>query len=102
VLYLQDGQNLFDPRTSFIPGRTWEVREHADAAIRAGEVEPLIIVGIYNTGAAWPSTPMSATGRWAAARPRNTASPSPAKSCPSSRPQYRVRTDRGSPAWAGR
>jgi enterochelin esterase-like enzyme len=49
VLYLQDGQNLFDPRTSFIPGRTWEVREHADEAIRVGEVEPLIIVGIYNT-----------------------------------------------------
>jgi enterochelin esterase-like enzyme len=49
VLYLQDGQNLFDPRTSFIPGRTWEVREHADEAIRAGEVEPTIIVGIYNT-----------------------------------------------------
>jgi enterochelin esterase-like enzyme len=51
VLYLQDGQNLFDPRTSFIPGRTWEVREHADEAIRAGEIEPLIVVGIYNTPA---------------------------------------------------
>ena len=51
VLYLQDGQNLFDPRTSYIPGRTWEVREQADAAIRAGEVEPLVIVGIYNTPA---------------------------------------------------
>jgi enterochelin esterase-like enzyme len=51
VLYLNDGQNLFDPRTSFIPGRTWEVREHADAAILAGELEPLIIVGIYNTPA---------------------------------------------------
>jgi predicted alpha/beta superfamily hydrolase len=51
VLYLNDGQNLFDPRTSFIPGQTWQVREHADAAIRAGEVEPLIIVGIYNTPA---------------------------------------------------
>jgi enterochelin esterase-like enzyme len=51
VLYMQDGQNLFDPRTSFIPGQTWEVREQADAAIRAGEVEPLIIVGIYNTPA---------------------------------------------------
>ena len=50
VLYLQDGQNLFDPRTSFIPGQTWQVREQADAAIDAGEVEPLIIVGIYNTG----------------------------------------------------
>jgi enterochelin esterase-like enzyme len=50
VLYLQDGQNLFDPRTSFIQGRTWQVRESADAAIEAGLVEPLIIVGIYNTG----------------------------------------------------
>ncbi len=50
VLYLQDGQNLFDGGTSFIPGRTWQVRENADAAIEAGEVEPLIIVGIYNTG----------------------------------------------------
>lgn len=50
VLYMHDGQNLFDGRTSFIAGRTWMVREHADAAIEAGEVEPLIIVGIYNTG----------------------------------------------------
>jgi predicted alpha/beta superfamily hydrolase len=50
VLYMHDGQNLFDPRTSFIPGRTWEVREQADAAIKACEVEPLVIVGIYNTG----------------------------------------------------
>ncbi|WP_263359211.1 alpha/beta hydrolase [Acidicapsa ligni] len=50
VLYLHDGQNLFDPRTSFIPGRTWQVRESADAAILAEEVEPLVIVGIYNTG----------------------------------------------------
>jgi enterochelin esterase-like enzyme len=50
VLYLHDGQNLFDPRTSFIPGRTWQVAETADAVIEAGEVEPLIIVGIANTG----------------------------------------------------
>jgi predicted alpha/beta superfamily hydrolase len=50
VLYMQDGQNLFDGRTSFIQGRTWEMREQADDAIEAGEVEPLVIVGIYNTG----------------------------------------------------
>lgn len=50
VLYLHDGQNLFDGRTSFVPGRTWQVLEHADAAIEAGEAEPLVIVGIYNTG----------------------------------------------------
>jgi enterochelin esterase-like enzyme len=50
VLYLHDGQNLFDGRTSFVKGRTWQVREHADEAIEAGEVEPLVIVGVYNTG----------------------------------------------------
>ena len=50
VLFLQDGQNLFDPRTSYIPDRTWQVREQADAAIEAGEVAPLVIVGIYNAG----------------------------------------------------
>lgn len=50
VLYMHDGQNLFDGRTSFVKDRTWQIREHADAAIKAGEVEPLVIVGIYNTG----------------------------------------------------
>jgi len=50
VLYLHDGQNLFDGRTSFVKDRTWQVREHADAAVEAGEIEPVVIVGIYNTG----------------------------------------------------
>ena len=50
VLYLNDGQNLFDPATSYIKGKTWQVRETADAMIEAGQVEPLVIVGIYNTG----------------------------------------------------
>ena len=49
VLYLQDGQNLFDPDTSFIPGNYWRVGETADELIMSGAVEPLIIVGIYNT-----------------------------------------------------
>lgn len=51
VLYLHDGQNLFDGETAFVRGRSWQLHEHADAAIEAGEVEPLIIVGIHNTGA---------------------------------------------------
>ena len=50
VLYLHDGQNLFDPDTSFVRGRTWRVAETADAVIGSQEVEPLIIVGIANTG----------------------------------------------------
>jgi enterochelin esterase-like enzyme len=50
VLYLQDGQNLFDPGTSFIPGVDWKVGETADALIAQGKIRPLVIVGIYNTG----------------------------------------------------
>ncbi len=50
VLYLHDGQNLFDPATSFVAGRTWRASEEADAAIASGEAEPMVIVGIYNTG----------------------------------------------------
>ena len=51
TLYMQDGQNLFQPETSFVKGNYWRMGETADALITAGEIEPLIIVGIYNTGA---------------------------------------------------
>jgi enterochelin esterase-like enzyme len=50
LLILQDGQNLFDPQTSFIRGKTWRVAENADDAIAAGEAEPLLIVGVANAG----------------------------------------------------
>ena len=46
VLYLQDGQNLFDDATSF--SQEWRVDETAQELIEAGEIRPLIIVGIYN------------------------------------------------------
>jgi predicted alpha/beta superfamily hydrolase len=49
VLYLQDGQNLFDGATSFIVGQEWRVDETAQALIQSGAIEPLIIVGVYNT-----------------------------------------------------
>ncbi len=52
VLYLQDGQNLFDGSTSFIPGMDWHVRQTADTLISNGMVQPIIIVGIYNAGKA--------------------------------------------------
>jgi enterochelin esterase-like enzyme len=50
LLVLQDGQNLFDPETAFIRGRTWHVADNADAAIEAGEVEALVIAGVANAG----------------------------------------------------
>jgi predicted alpha/beta superfamily hydrolase len=50
VLYMHDGQNLFDPDTAFVRGQHWRLGEMADMLIAEGRVEPLIIVGIYHTG----------------------------------------------------
>ena len=50
VLYLHDGQNLIDPRTSYVPDRTWRVHTTADQLVREHLIEPVILVGIYNTG----------------------------------------------------
>jgi len=48
VLYLHDGQNVFDQATSF--GEEWHVDETAQDLIIAGRIEPIIVVGIYNGG----------------------------------------------------
>jgi len=48
VLYMHDGQNLFDASTAFI-GIEWGADETADRLIRAGKIPPLMIVGIANT-----------------------------------------------------
>ena len=45
---LQDGQNLFDPKTSSF-GVDWQADENADSLIRDKIIVPIIIVGIYNT-----------------------------------------------------
>src|SRR5215813_14816840 len=50
VLYMNDGQNLFDGATSFIPGQEWRIDETAQSLIGEGKIEPLIIVGIDNAG----------------------------------------------------
>jgi predicted alpha/beta superfamily hydrolase len=50
VLYLHDGQNLFDGATSYIPRQEWRADEAAEVLIANGKIEPLIIVGVYNTG----------------------------------------------------
>jgi predicted alpha/beta superfamily hydrolase len=48
VLYMQDGQNIFDPATSSF-GVDWQIDETADSLIRNKIIDPVIIVGIYNT-----------------------------------------------------
>jgi predicted alpha/beta superfamily hydrolase len=50
VFYMNDGQNLFDGATSYIPGQEWRMDETAQSLIQAGKIEPLIIIGIYNAG----------------------------------------------------
>jgi len=49
VLYLQDGQNVFDAATSFA-GVEWGMDETAERLIKENLVEPLIIVAVANTG----------------------------------------------------
>ncbi|NQU50153.1 MAG: alpha/beta hydrolase [Planctomycetes bacterium] len=50
VLYMHDGQNLFDKRTSFM-GAEWKADETATKLIQSKKIPPFIIVGIDNTGA---------------------------------------------------
>ena len=45
VLYMQDGQNLFDNFRAFA-GQSWRLRDAADEAIGARTMRPLIIVGV--------------------------------------------------------
>jgi predicted alpha/beta superfamily hydrolase len=48
VLYMHDGQNVFDPATSFI-GFDWRADDVADSLIRAGAMQEIVIVGINNS-----------------------------------------------------
>ena len=48
VLYMHDGQNLFDPKTTSY-GTEWNIDEVADRLVRQGEMEEVIVVGIDNT-----------------------------------------------------
>ena len=62
VLYMHDGQNVFDPTTSFI-GADWQVDEVADSLIKASQMEECIIVAIYNSSDRVPEYSDSELGR---------------------------------------
>ena len=49
VLYMQDGQNLFDPKLAF-GGNPWRLDDAADTAIGIRGADPMIIVGVDNMG----------------------------------------------------
>ncbi len=48
VLYVHDGQNAFDPATSFL-GADWQIDEVADRLVREGKMQEIIVVGIWNS-----------------------------------------------------
>jgi enterochelin esterase-like enzyme len=48
VLYMHDGQNLFDPRIANT-GTDWGVDEAMTAGAEAGRFEPAIVVGVWNS-----------------------------------------------------
>ncbi len=51
LLIMHDGQNLFDGDLSYVKDSTWRVGSTADEEIAAARVEPLVILGVGNTGA---------------------------------------------------
>jgi predicted alpha/beta superfamily hydrolase len=50
VLYMQDGQNVFDGATAFLAGKEWEVDETVERLSREGRIQPLIVVAVDNGG----------------------------------------------------
>ena len=48
VLYLQDGQNLFDEATSY-QGIEWKLDEAAQKLMTEGKIKPAIVIGIFNS-----------------------------------------------------
>ena len=48
VLYMQDGQNLFDPRLAST-GVDWGVDKAVRRCVGAGKIPPLMVVGVWNT-----------------------------------------------------
>lgn len=49
VLYMHDGQNLIDPKTSFA-GKDWQVDEALTRLIAEYKIKEIIVVGINNSG----------------------------------------------------
>lgn len=64
VLYMHDGQNVFDPSTSF-GGVDWAADETMTRLIRERKVRPAIVVAIWNTAKRYqeymPARPLSGT-----------------------------------------
>lgn len=57
VLYMQDGQNLFEAATSAF-GVEWQIDENINASVAGGRMDEVIVVGVHNTAnRIWEYTP---------------------------------------------
>ena len=64
VLYMADGQNVFDPATSVFGPSEWRVDETVARLVHEGRIPPMIVVGVDDAGATaraheylpWPDT----------------------------------------------
>jgi predicted alpha/beta superfamily hydrolase len=54
VLYMNDGQNLFDAATSLFNRMEWKVDETTRKLVDEHSIEPIIVVGIEHCRQAWP------------------------------------------------
>jgi enterochelin esterase-like enzyme len=62
VLYMHDGQNLFDPASS-TAGEPWGVATHVVALMQAGRMRPTMVVAVWNTAHRWAEyAPTAALG----------------------------------------
>jgi predicted alpha/beta superfamily hydrolase len=61
VLYMHDGQNIFDSSSM---GMEWQMDEIAERLIASGSIEPVIIVGVANTEARTDEYSPTAVKRW--------------------------------------
>lgn len=68
VLYMHDGQNIFETGNSYT-GDEWGVDETMTRLIEAGTIEPVIVVGIANTSNRWADyAPQKVVEMWPEAR----------------------------------
>ncbi|HEX8701154.1 MAG TPA: alpha/beta hydrolase-fold protein [Myxococcaceae bacterium] len=63
VLYMHDGQSIMNTKTAAF-GIEWQVDETAQSLIQAGQMEPIIIVGVYNTDDRIPEYTPVATAQY--------------------------------------
>ncbi len=62
VLYMHDGQNLFDPNTAFL-GVDWQVDESVERLHQAGRIRDMIVIGIHNSHARYDEYGDTATAQ---------------------------------------